>query len=243
MLLNSCGKATYHLIRNLVSPARPATTAYSVICQKFRQHFNSKPTVTVQRYKFNTRSQEQGEDIATFVSKLRELAEHCEFGANLDDHLRDRLVRGVAEERIKHRLFTEPTLTFQRALEIARNIETASKKVAVTKSHSSLTVSPSATAHKVQAEEKARSTSRPTAACFRCRATNHTPVPGTRELLWPVPTSTRNHPGTTVWAVEQTGNMALGEQTKEGFSGCKGGVSIITSASSFRSIPGSRIIM
>ena len=89
MLLNSCGKATYHLIRNLMSPARPATSAYSIICQKFRQHFNPKPTVTVQRYKFNTRSQEQREDVATFVSKLRELVEHSEFGANLDDHLQD----------------------------------------------------------------------------------------------------------------------------------------------------------
>ena len=88
------------------------------------------------------------------MSKLRKLAEHCEFGANLDDRLRDRLVCGVTEELVEHRLFTEPTLTFQRALEIARNMETASNNVAVIKNKSSLTASLSATALKVQAAEK-----------------------------------------------------------------------------------------
>ena len=171
VLLNSCDKTTYHLIRNLVSPARPAATAYSTICQKVSQHFNPKPTVTVQRYKFNTRSQEQGEDIATFVSKLRELAGYCEFEEELNDHLRDRLVCGVAEERIKRRLFTEPTLTFQRALEIARNMETANKNVAAVTSSGSLTATSTAIAHKVQSPR-----SRSTQACFRCGGTNHTPA-------------------------------------------------------------------
>ena len=56
----------------------------------------------------------------------------CEFGDHLDDHLRDRLVcgHGVRNDRTKRRLFTESNLTFKKACEIARSIETAGKNVA-----------------------------------------------------------------------------------------------------------------
>ena len=86
--------------------------------------------MTVQRYKFNTPIQQLQEDVSTFVVKLREQAEFCEFGDHLDDHLCDRLVCGVRDDRTKRRLFTESNLTFKKAWEIARSMETAGKTVA-----------------------------------------------------------------------------------------------------------------
>ena len=177
ILLNSCGKATYHVIRNLVSPHRPSETAYSVICERVKHHFNPKPTVTVQRYKFNTRTQEQGEDIATFVSKLRELAEHCDFKDTLDEQLRDRVVCGVSEERIKRRLLTKK-LTFQKAFDIARNMETAGQNLSTVQSSSSTVANPATGTHQIREERKPRKTSTASAVveCSRCGGVNHTPA-------------------------------------------------------------------
>ena len=175
ILLNSCGKATYHIIRNLVSPNRPSETAYSVICERVKHHFNPKPTVTVQRYKFNTRDQAQGEDIATFVSKLRELAEHCDFKDTMDEQLRDRVVCGVSEERIKRRLLTETNLTFQKVFDIARNMETAGQNLTTVQSSSSTVANPATGTHQIREERKPRKTSTASAAveCSRWRSKSH----------------------------------------------------------------------
>ena len=75
ILLNSCGRQTYHLLRSLVGPSKPADTPYEKLCETLLNHYNPRPTVTVQRYKFNTRIEQLQEDVSTFVAKLRELTE------------------------------------------------------------------------------------------------------------------------------------------------------------------------
>ena len=65
--------------------------------------------------------------MAEFVSRLRSLAEFCNFGASLEEMLRDRLVCGIQNTPIQKRLLAEKTLTFTRALELSQGLETASK--------------------------------------------------------------------------------------------------------------------
>lgn len=62
-----------------------------------------------------------------FLAELRQLTEYCEFGATLDEMLRDRLVCGVQDIRIQRRLLAEPKLTLKRALDLALAIEAADK--------------------------------------------------------------------------------------------------------------------
>jgi len=62
-----------------------------------------------------------------FLAELRHLTEHCEFGATLDEMLRDRLVCGVHDIRIQRRLPAEPKLTLRRTLDLAVAIEAADK--------------------------------------------------------------------------------------------------------------------
>ena len=81
----------------------------------------------VQRFKFHTRKQRPGEPVATFVAELRHLTEHCDFGAILDDMLRDRLVCGIADVTIQRRLLAEDELTLEKAVQLVRTLETADK--------------------------------------------------------------------------------------------------------------------
>ena len=54
ILLSLIGPDTYSLLRNLVSPDRPAEKTYKEITKALQDYFAPKPSSTVQRFKFNT---------------------------------------------------------------------------------------------------------------------------------------------------------------------------------------------
>ena len=127
IFLVSVGAKTYKLIRSLLSPQDPKTRTYEELTKLVQDHYMPKPSTIVQRFKFNSRSQQSGETIPVFVAELRRLSEDCEFGTTLDERLRDRLVCGVRDDKIQRRLLAEPKLSLKRALELGIAAETAVK--------------------------------------------------------------------------------------------------------------------
>ena len=127
ILLSVCGPSTYGLIRSLVSPQKATDFSYTEIVEKVNRYYNPRPSAVVQRFKFNSRSCQPGETVAAYVAELRKLSEFCEFADTLDEMLRDRLVWGIADSRIQHRLLAEGSLTFPKALEIAQAMEMATR--------------------------------------------------------------------------------------------------------------------
>ena len=127
ILLSICGAPTYRLIRSLVAPRKPTELTFKDLVELVRSHHNPKPSTTVQRFKFNSRTQQPGETVAGFVAELRRLTEYCEYGDSLDDMLRDRLICGVHDARIQRRLLAEVGLTFQKAFQLAQSMELADR--------------------------------------------------------------------------------------------------------------------
>ena len=121
------GAATYKLLRSLVAPARPGNKTYEELVKLLSTHFNPPPSEIVQRFKFHSRVREPGESVATFVSELHFLAEHCNFESTLEDMLRDRIVCGINDHAIQQRLLGEEKLTFEKAMSTAQPIETAAR--------------------------------------------------------------------------------------------------------------------
>ena len=119
--------ATYKLIKSLLAPQKPSDVEYKVLLEKAKQHFAPAPLCIVECYKFNARVQQPGESIASFVAQLRVLSTHCEYGEMLEDMLRDRIVCGLSDSRIQHRLLTEPKLTFAKAVKLSQSMESAEK--------------------------------------------------------------------------------------------------------------------
>ena len=104
-----------------------------------------------------------------FVSSLRELSEYCDFGESLDHMLRDRLVCGIADERIQRRLLAERELSFAKAWDIARAMEDANKNAEEIQSGCSSTGS-QATMSEVQYVQKRPGKS---LLCYRCGESGH----------------------------------------------------------------------
>ena len=128
ILLSACGKKTYKLMRNLSAPQKPGEKTYDDIVKLVTDHQHPKPSSIVQRCKFNSRLRLPNESVSQFVAELRQISEHCDYKATLDDMLRDRLVCGIKEDRIQRRLLAEPGLTFKKAMEVATAMEMAAKK-------------------------------------------------------------------------------------------------------------------
>ena len=62
-----------------------------------------------------------------FVAELRKLYEYCEYGANLDEMIGDRIVCGINDDRTQRRLPSESILYFKKAQAIALSMEIATK--------------------------------------------------------------------------------------------------------------------
>ena len=61
---------------------------------------------------------------------LKELARRCNFGAFLEEALRDRLVCGLKNEATQRRLLSEKDLTYQKACDTAQAMDLAAKDTA-----------------------------------------------------------------------------------------------------------------
>ena len=70
VLLSVCGAGTYQLIRNLVAPDKPTDKSFAAIVKLVQDHYTPPPSAIVQRFKFHSRSQKDGESIAEFVAEL-----------------------------------------------------------------------------------------------------------------------------------------------------------------------------
>ena len=52
---------------------------FEELVELMKKHYNPRPSVIVQRYKFHTRVRQAGESIADYLAALRTLSEYCEF--------------------------------------------------------------------------------------------------------------------------------------------------------------------
>ena len=86
-------------------------------------YFVLKRNVTYERHRFFTRNQLQGESIDQYVAELRTLEKTCEFGSISESLVKDRLVCGVQDTRLRERLLREMDLTLDKAVSISRASE------------------------------------------------------------------------------------------------------------------------
>ncbi|XP_063368298.1 uncharacterized protein LOC134656717 [Cydia amplana] len=93
------------------------TTLKSLIA-RFDKFFLPKKNLTIERHRFFTRCQHDGESIEQYAFELRKLSATCEFGTLMQDLIRDRLICGIKEDALRERLLREPELTLSKSLDI-----------------------------------------------------------------------------------------------------------------------------
>ena len=100
------------------------------VLQKFGDYCKPRKNVPFDRYRFNRRAQEPGESYDQYRTALRKIAETCEFGSiTPDELLRDRLVFGIRDSRVRERLLRENNLTLARTDEICHAAESMQSQI------------------------------------------------------------------------------------------------------------------
>ena len=137
-----------------------------------------------ERFRFHKRDQQIDESVKDFNVALRKLSKHCNFGTNLNDALRDRFVCGLPNEAIQKKLLSVANLTYEKALETALAMESASKDVVELQAKQVQPVNKLKVKHHKKKKEKSKpKQSQPQetppakekVACFHCARTNHEP--------------------------------------------------------------------
>lgn len=164
ILLSVCGSKVYKLMSDLLAPTKPGDKSYDELVKIMQDHYAPKPSEIVQRFKFNNRFRQQNESVSDYVAALRNIAEHCNFNDTLETMIRDRIVCGIANDRIQRRLLSEQDLTFKKAYEISHAMEMAAKDVL----DLHLPKPPQETVNKVKHQNKPRKPSHKTKSCYRC---------------------------------------------------------------------------
>ena len=126
LLLSFIGPRGYKLVRSLAQN-EPATKSYGELITLMKDHLQPKPNVISQRYIFYKRDRNMEESVKDYVAELRKLSEFCNFGNNLSECLRDRLVCGLNSEKIQQSLLAAKELDLQKAIDISVAMEEAVK--------------------------------------------------------------------------------------------------------------------
>ena len=192
-LLTVVGSDTYRLLENLVYPAAPKEKTYAELKRTLQGHLSPQPLVIAQRYRFHKRNQKDGESVASFLAELRSLARECEFGAALDEALRDKFVCGLRDEAIVKKLLTIDNLKLDSAFKQAKAFESATQEASLfgqsslPVGSSSARVNQSESVHKLRARQArtgrsgsqmrdaagARDTGTASSECSRCGRPDH----------------------------------------------------------------------
>ena len=128
-MLNVCGAETYKLLRSLCAPNNPSEKTYDQLKVLMKQHLSPTSDIIAERSAFNTCNRNPPESVSKYVAELKRLSQDCGYGASINDMLRDRLVCGINDLRIKKKLLSEgSSLTFDNALKIAPSMEAAAQQ-------------------------------------------------------------------------------------------------------------------
>lgn len=123
VLIGVSGALLYSKLKSVCAPVGPASKKYSEIKPLLISALSPASLEVVERAKFFTRTQNSGENASSFSLALRQLAQTCNFGEQLDSNLRDRFIMGLNNEEMKRSIINANPDTLAKAISLAQTSE------------------------------------------------------------------------------------------------------------------------
>ncbi|GAA49062.1 hypothetical protein CLF_102435, partial [Clonorchis sinensis] len=111
--LHFVGKEAYTLIKNLVYPESPIDISYNALKKNILQHFKPIKFLAAERARFNILTRSHSQSVRDIVLQLQTQAAKCDYGAQLEDQLRDRLIAGIQLPELQQKLLLCPDQKFR----------------------------------------------------------------------------------------------------------------------------------
>ena len=87
-----------------------------ILFSKFEEYCKPKQNVTIERYRFNTRTQGEYETVDQYVTELKLISKNCSFGDLESKLIRDRVVCGIHSDEVRQHLLRAEELTLDKCL-------------------------------------------------------------------------------------------------------------------------------
>ena len=120
LLLYQAGQKTQEIFETLSDTGEDYKTAI----EKLDEYFLPKKNVDYETFRFRQASQKSEETIDQFVTRLRKLAVHCEFG-NVDKEIKAAIIQNCTSKRLRRYALREEDMTLEKLLSKARALETS----------------------------------------------------------------------------------------------------------------------
>ena len=104
LLLTIAGPQAIEVFNTFVFDSPEDNEKLDVVLSKFDTHCSPKKNETYERYVFRSRIQRQHEPFDSFLTDLRLKAQSCNFVMLKDSMIRDQLVYGVEDKKVRERL-------------------------------------------------------------------------------------------------------------------------------------------
>jgi hypothetical protein len=89
-----------------------------IVIQMFQDYCSPRKNITYMRHKFFTCKQRDGQSFDVFVTELKKRSAECEFETLRKGLIRDIIICGINNNRLRERLLREPEITLQKTIQI-----------------------------------------------------------------------------------------------------------------------------
>lgn len=78
-------------------------TVFDMCCKVLNTYFQPRVNVAYERSAFRPMSQNTTETIEQFITRLRQKAVYCNFGDNIDEMIRDQVIKKCCSSRLRRK--------------------------------------------------------------------------------------------------------------------------------------------
>lgn len=123
--LNACGPEAIETF-NTFELTDDQKKSYDEVVKAFKGYCEPKKNEAYEAFKFNSRNQAEGETFDNFLLDLKKLVKNCGY-TDKNRMIRDRIVSGISDERLRRKLLETSDLTMDKSIEMARTSELTKK--------------------------------------------------------------------------------------------------------------------
>jgi len=104
VFMHVAGKEAQRVLKTFVFDSDDDRKKLEKVQEKFKDYCLPKANVTMERHLLFTRKQKEGEGFEEFLVELRDMAARCELPATADSILRDCVILGIRDEKLRTEL-------------------------------------------------------------------------------------------------------------------------------------------
>ncbi|XP_065302513.1 uncharacterized protein [Dermacentor albipictus] len=123
LLLSLGGEDVLEIYNNFTFTEDAERMDYATVIKKFDEYCAAQVNEIHERYLFRRRVQAEGEPFEPFARDLRHLAKSCNFGVMENSMIRDQIVFGTSDDKVRQKLLRDKELTLTKAEQVCKSAE------------------------------------------------------------------------------------------------------------------------